>query len=382
MVVVRSMELTQKKTTMSFKQLDGVLRTLDPRTGERQSLSHKCTELDKIVPQLMGVSKPILEHVLFCHQEDSSWPLMDSASLKKRFDEIFDSARYTKAIEVFKRKEKSYNSIAKDLKADIAGLNSHKHAAKGFQKELDEQHEVLEEIEETKTTLKRQMAKVGETLKKYEGIIDQCCAIDDEIKAKEEALDRQEAVIQKQREMLDEDLTGTHSIAELKTKLRDFDRTMATQQEQLRELEEERDRILGIVESLRGQEMEISNKAARFELAKEEHEKRLRTRCALLESIAQNYSLDLELSQTQADQSFAASVTATSVIASDIGTQDSLISIAPEDMQSFFEALNKKEEELKANLDALKKRSKEADEEIQEVIQDLSGKIRVAKNGE
>ena len=376
------MELTQKKTTMSFKQLDGVLRTLDPRTGERQSLSHKCTELDKIVPQLMGVSKPILEHVLFCHQEDSSWPLMDSASLKKRFDEIFDSARYTKAIEVFKRKEKSYNSIAKDLKADIAGLNSHKHAAKGFQKELDEQHEVLEEIEETKTTLKRQMAKVGETLKKYEGIIDQCCAIDDEIKAKEEALDRQEAVIQKQREMLDEDLTGTHSIAELKTKLRDFDRTMATQQEQLRELEEERDRILGIVESLRGQEMEISNKAARFELAKEEHEKRLRTRCALLESIAQNYSLDLELSQTQADQSFAASVTATSVIASDIGTQDSLISIAPEDMQSFFEALNKKEEELKANLDALKKRSKEADEEMQEVIQDLSGKIRVAKNGE
>ena len=92
MVVIRSMEVTQKKSMMSFKALDGVIRSTGP-TGEKVTLSHKCTELDKQIPDLIGVSAPILEHVIFCHQEESSWPLQEGAVLKKRFDEIFDSTR-------------------------------------------------------------------------------------------------------------------------------------------------------------------------------------------------------------------------------------------------------------------------------------------------
>lgn len=99
MVVVRSMEVTQAKAKATFKQLDGVLRMIDPDTGEKVSLSHKCSELDKQIPNLLGVSGPILEHVIFCHQEDSSWPLQDAALLKKKFDEIFDSTRYSKALD-------------------------------------------------------------------------------------------------------------------------------------------------------------------------------------------------------------------------------------------------------------------------------------------
>lgn len=89
MVVARSMELTQKKSAKShtFKQLDGVLRMIDERTGKKISQSHKCTELDKQIPTLMGISKAVLDNVLFCHQEDASWPLMEGAVLKKRFDE-------------------------------------------------------------------------------------------------------------------------------------------------------------------------------------------------------------------------------------------------------------------------------------------------------
>lgn len=83
MVVVRSLELTQKKSTLTFKTLDGIIRTTDEQ-GNRQSMSHKCTELDRQIPQLLGVSKAVLEHVVFCHQEESSWPLMEGAVLKKR----------------------------------------------------------------------------------------------------------------------------------------------------------------------------------------------------------------------------------------------------------------------------------------------------------
>ena len=69
-------------------------------------MSHKCTELDKQLPQLLGVSRAILEHVVFCHQEESSWPLMEGAVLKKRFDDIFDSTKYTKALHIFRQTEK------------------------------------------------------------------------------------------------------------------------------------------------------------------------------------------------------------------------------------------------------------------------------------
>ena len=48
------------------------------------------------MPELLGVSKAILESVIFCHQEESSWPLQEGSVLKKKFDDIFDSARYTK----------------------------------------------------------------------------------------------------------------------------------------------------------------------------------------------------------------------------------------------------------------------------------------------
>ena len=40
--------------------------------------------------------RAILESVVFCHQEESSWPLQDGATLKKKFDDIFEATRYTK----------------------------------------------------------------------------------------------------------------------------------------------------------------------------------------------------------------------------------------------------------------------------------------------
>lgn len=89
MVVERRMVLTQMKSTLSFSAVNGQLRTM---SGENiVSMNHKGSEIDQQVRLFLGVSKPILEHVVFCHQEDSNWPLMDRAVLKKQFDAIIDS---------------------------------------------------------------------------------------------------------------------------------------------------------------------------------------------------------------------------------------------------------------------------------------------------
>ena len=45
------------------------------------------------MPHLLGVSKSVLDNVIFCHQEDSYWPLAEASTLKKKFDDIFEATR-------------------------------------------------------------------------------------------------------------------------------------------------------------------------------------------------------------------------------------------------------------------------------------------------
>ena len=58
------------------------------------------------MPDMMGVSKAILENVVFVHQEDSNWPLGEAATLKKKFDEIFSATKYTKVRIVFPKSQR------------------------------------------------------------------------------------------------------------------------------------------------------------------------------------------------------------------------------------------------------------------------------------
>ena len=78
---------------------DGTIKSAGA-TGELQSQSFKKSEMDKVVPDILGVSSAILNNVIFCHQEESNWPLGEGAELKKRFDDIFESSRYTEALKV------------------------------------------------------------------------------------------------------------------------------------------------------------------------------------------------------------------------------------------------------------------------------------------
>ena len=83
-----------------------------------------------MMPQYLGVSKAILDSVIFCHQEEALWPLSEPSKLKVRFDEIFEALKYTKAIENIKiiqkrqrehlvnhKKDEEHSKVIKD-KAD------------------------------------------------------------------------------------------------------------------------------------------------------------------------------------------------------------------------------------------------------------------------
>ncbi|MCO5591935.1 hypothetical protein L7F22_045928 [Adiantum nelumboides] len=92
-VCIRSFQLTQKGTKLEYKAIESVLQTIDPLSGEKVCLSYRCADMDREVPALMGVSKAILENVIFVHQDEANWPLADGATLKKKFDDIFSATK-------------------------------------------------------------------------------------------------------------------------------------------------------------------------------------------------------------------------------------------------------------------------------------------------
>nr|VDC88720.1 unnamed protein product [Brassica oleracea] len=128
-VCIRSFQLTQKASKMEYKAIESVLQTINPHTGEKVCLSYRCADMDREIPALMGVSKAILENVIFVHQDESNWPLQDPSTLKKKFDDIFSATRYTKALEVIKKLHKDQAQEIKTYKLKLENLQTLKDAA-------------------------------------------------------------------------------------------------------------------------------------------------------------------------------------------------------------------------------------------------------------
>ncbi|GFZ50594.1 Hydrolase acting on acid anhydrides [Saitozyma sp. JCM 24511] len=141
MTATRNLQVTTKKTgALSMKTLEGILAKTDADGGEgkRNTISTKCSEMDEEVPLLLGVSKAILENVIFCHQEESNWPLSEPAALKKKFDDIFEATKYTKALDNIKALRKERTAELKVDRERLKFLKADKDKAERMRRELED----------------------------------------------------------------------------------------------------------------------------------------------------------------------------------------------------------------------------------------------------
>lgn len=150
-LVVRSFKVTQKNQKKTFQALDGVIKLRDTKTGDITSQSQKCADLDRIVPELLGVSPAILDNVIFCHQEENNWPMRESTELKKKFDDIFESTRYTKALLELRKMKKVLAERSKDAKRDVDVS----------QRDLNQSNELKQELEDLKYTMDENTEKTN-----------------------------------------------------------------------------------------------------------------------------------------------------------------------------------------------------------------------------
>ncbi len=190
MVVVRSFQVTQLKASLRFKALDGTLRTADAE-GVKKSNSIRCQELNKMLPEFLGVPQSILENVIFCHQEESNWPLQEGAIVKKKFDDIFESSRYTKALEAIKKVSKQYFDKGKDIKTDVARLAAYMTQANEHKNDLimteEKKNKTIENIEALQNDIEMHTAELVEVEKfvhKIQAIEQDCMRIEGELSKK------------------------------------------------------------------------------------------------------------------------------------------------------------------------------------------------------
>lgn len=128
----RSMKVSQKGRGQQpkFETLDSVVTMENVTTGEKTTLTRpRAADINNEMCDAMGVSKAIINNVIFCHQEDSNWPLEEPKELKKKFDAIFGTTEYNRVIEKLIKISKEYNDRQKEKSGDLKLLENIKSQA-------------------------------------------------------------------------------------------------------------------------------------------------------------------------------------------------------------------------------------------------------------
>lgn len=231
MICTRSMQLTIKKTTRAFKTLEGQLLAMKGK--ERETVSSRCAELDQQMPLYLGASKAVLDYVIFCHQEDSLWPLAEPSTVKKRFDEIFEATKFTKALDNIKALRKEYTTDIKLQEKETQHLKVEKERAEkaekkaaGLKKEIERYKEDTRVLQVEIDQVNAESSRLFESNREFQNILYKLQnlnhnrgTIEDNIKRVSQGLDKRPETNEELQSLLDNFESRTE---ERKSKIEDL----------------------------------------------------------------------------------------------------------------------------------------------------------------
>eukprot|EP00166_Cyanidium_caldarium_P006090 ctg_806.g174 len=122
------------KTKQTFSTVESSVCIRDAQ-GRKTKTSSRCSDVNVVVPDLMGVSRAVMDHVIFVHQEDAFWPLSDPKRVKQRFDEIFEARGYAKALTAV---HKYRQQQAAELRVLHAELERHRERVQALRRRQEE----------------------------------------------------------------------------------------------------------------------------------------------------------------------------------------------------------------------------------------------------
>ncbi|RMB96809.1 hypothetical protein DUI87_26876 [Hirundo rustica rustica] len=245
LAVQRSMACTQKGKTPEFKTLESVITRT--KHGEKVSLSSKCAEIDREMISALGVSKSVLNNVIFCHQEESNWPLSEGKALKQKFDEIFSATRYIKALEALRQVRLKQSLKVKECQTELKYLKQNKEKAQKIQNDLSNTEAQLAASKENVISIENQL----EPLKVFQGTDEQ-----------------------------------------LRDRYQNHQRIMKEKEKRLLDCKRDLDRATKECQRFNSEKSELLVEQGRLQLQADRHQEHIVTRDSLIQSLAAQLELD------------------------------------------------------------------------------------------
>ncbi|KAI1132708.1 AAA domain-containing protein [Nemania abortiva] len=283
----RSLQVSTKKSTRSQRTLDSTLESIC--NGEKVSISSKEANLNKLISDTLGVSPAVLDAVIFCHQEESLWPMTEPGALKKRFDEIFEAMKYTKAIENLKTVRKKQGEALAKYRVKEAEDKKDKARAAECEARSNQLVKEIADLSEQAERLKVQMDDAERKRLERREAANSFLLIVNNLQTKKDELRIRKATLEESKSRMDEELNESEEW------LRDaFARYEERVARHAQDIEESRAQYKEYKENLDSSRQQLSEKLAeqgRHQSDKAKYERQLESRVRLVQQAAQLHSI-------------------------------------------------------------------------------------------
>ncbi|NXC70268.1 RAD50 protein, partial [Anhinga anhinga] len=286
--VQRSMVCTQKGKKTEFKTLEGVITRT--KHGEKVSLSSKCAEIDREMISALGVSKAVINNVIFCHQEESNWPLSEGKALKQKFDEIFSATRYIKALETLRQVRLKQSCKVKECQTELKYLKQNKEKAQEIQDHLSNREAQLAASKENVKSIESQLDPLKTSLAAVEQNLIKVTRLDNDIKALESRRRQMEKDNQDLQQKMEKVFQGTDE--QLRDRYQNHQRTVKEKEKRLSDCKRELDRATKECQRFNSEKSELLIERGRLQLQADRHQEHITTRDSLIQSLAAQLELD------------------------------------------------------------------------------------------
>lgn len=298
MVCTRSLQLTVKKNARSVKAIDSNINMI--RNGEKTSMSSRVADVSQIMPKYLGTSKAILDSVIFCHQDDSLWPLSTPKDLKERFDKIFEAQKYSQAIDNIKVMRKGQNEKLIGFKKDYEYSKVNKDKAEKSERRSTTLSDEIEVDRAKSEELGRKIREVTTKAEKAWDLYEEAAKVVGQLTGKRIEERTKEESVQSLRMNLTE---MSEPDDELTRMLDAYETRVSTYEEELQASKGHYVDLTQEINDVRSKVVSKERESGSYEAQQQSYERQLENRETLVKETARSHNIrgfDLEVTDQQA----------------------------------------------------------------------------------
>lgn len=284
-------ETKGKQGKVTCKTIDSAMSVVTP-DGQKIQRSLRTGDATLDMIRTMGVSRAVLNNVIFCHQEESCWPFSSDKELKEKFDQIFGTAEYIKAVDSLAKRRKDMNNDSRVAKVTLdSTLELKKEADRqkakllGNEANFEKYKTEYAALEQELVPIRERLAKIREVEMEYTKVYNQKLKVDTELK---QLRKREDASRKKIQELFEGD------IAQLKQEIVDFEHKGENSQMKKKETEADVKNYTNDLKVIEGRVKEIQIKLTRLQAEKEQEQETLAQRAEECRKICERFGIPVE----------------------------------------------------------------------------------------